>query len=215
MRKFKYTETEGILVQEYIVTEKEDPRAWLAENIKGLGYKEASHFLRNIGYGDSAIIHFHIVDILVDPLIDVINFLGLVCRVQVNCATVAPTRKVFHFSRHHAHNLGRFVVDHRLGPFVKQDWHRLLIIQARQLVDFLGKAFAIDGIRGAFRKLGPSTVHGLGTVGSKLPKVGSTDILFGGAIGKQHVDGNGLFQSKHGPCQEDTMAPCEDGMKLR
>jgi len=40
-------------------------REWLAENVKGLGYKEASHFLRNIGSGDYAIIDFHIVDLLV------------------------------------------------------------------------------------------------------------------------------------------------------
>jgi N-glycosylase/DNA lyase len=42
-----------------------DIRDWLAENIKGLGMKEASHFLRNIGFGDVAIIDFHIIDILV------------------------------------------------------------------------------------------------------------------------------------------------------
>jgi len=42
-----------------------DLRAWLAENVKGLGYKEASHFLRNIGFDDVAIIDFHIVDFLV------------------------------------------------------------------------------------------------------------------------------------------------------
>lgn len=40
-------------------------REWLVENVKGLGYKEASHFLRNIGFDDYAIIDFHIVDILV------------------------------------------------------------------------------------------------------------------------------------------------------
>lgn len=40
-------------------------RNWLAENILGLGYKESSHFLRNIGYFDVAIIDFHIIDILV------------------------------------------------------------------------------------------------------------------------------------------------------
>jgi N-glycosylase/DNA lyase len=39
-------------------------REWLVENIKGLGYKEASHFLRNIGYDNLAIIDFHILDIL-------------------------------------------------------------------------------------------------------------------------------------------------------
>ena len=39
-------------------------REWLADNIKGLGMKEASHFLRNVGFGDVAIIDFHIIDIL-------------------------------------------------------------------------------------------------------------------------------------------------------
>jgi len=41
-------------------------RPWLVENVKGLGFKEASHFLRNIGYDDYAIIDFHIVNILVE-----------------------------------------------------------------------------------------------------------------------------------------------------
>ena len=40
-------------------------REWLVKNIKGLGYKEASHFLRNIGFDNYAIIDFHIIDILV------------------------------------------------------------------------------------------------------------------------------------------------------
>jgi len=40
-------------------------REWIVKNIKGLGFKEASHFLRNIGYGEYAIIDFHIVDLLV------------------------------------------------------------------------------------------------------------------------------------------------------
>ncbi len=39
-------------------------RAWLAENVRGLGYKEASHFMRNIGYENVAIIDFHILRIL-------------------------------------------------------------------------------------------------------------------------------------------------------
>jgi N-glycosylase/DNA lyase len=48
-----------------------DAREWLAgktngvKNVKGLGYKEASHFLRNIGYENLAIIDFHIIDLLV------------------------------------------------------------------------------------------------------------------------------------------------------
>jgi N-glycosylase/DNA lyase len=37
-------------------------REWLIENIKGIGYKEASHFLRNIGLGeDLAILDRHIL----------------------------------------------------------------------------------------------------------------------------------------------------------
>ncbi len=40
-------------------------REWLVRNVKGLGYKEASHFLRNIGYKNVAIIDYHIVDLLV------------------------------------------------------------------------------------------------------------------------------------------------------
>lgn len=39
-------------------------RIWIADNIKGLGMKESSHFLRNIGYKNVAIIDFHIVDLL-------------------------------------------------------------------------------------------------------------------------------------------------------
>lgn len=40
-------------------------RDWIVENLKGLGMKEASHFLRNIGYNDIAIIDKHIINILV------------------------------------------------------------------------------------------------------------------------------------------------------
>jgi N-glycosylase/DNA lyase len=37
-------------------------REWLVENVKGLGYKEASHFLRNIGLGEGfAILDRHIL----------------------------------------------------------------------------------------------------------------------------------------------------------
>lgn len=39
-------------------------REWIVKNIKGLGMKESSHFLRNIGYKKLAIIDFHIIDLL-------------------------------------------------------------------------------------------------------------------------------------------------------
>lgn len=36
-------------------------REFIVKNIKGLGYKEASHFLRNVGFDDVAIIDRHIL----------------------------------------------------------------------------------------------------------------------------------------------------------
>ncbi len=42
-----------------------DLREWLVTNVKGLGYKEASHFLRNIGHRNLAILDRHILKNLV------------------------------------------------------------------------------------------------------------------------------------------------------
>ncbi len=39
-------------------------RSWLVQNIKGFGLKEASHFLRNIGFKNLAILDFHIIGLL-------------------------------------------------------------------------------------------------------------------------------------------------------
>ena len=40
----------------------ENARYWLVKNVKGIGYKEASHFLRNIGYTEKlAILDRHIM----------------------------------------------------------------------------------------------------------------------------------------------------------
>ena len=50
-----------------VIASLNDPREireWLTKNIRGIGLKEASHFLRNIGYSDLAIIDFHILDLL-------------------------------------------------------------------------------------------------------------------------------------------------------
>lgn len=38
-----------------------EAREWLVDNIRGYGYKEASHFLRNIGFEDLAILDRHIL----------------------------------------------------------------------------------------------------------------------------------------------------------
>jgi len=50
-----------------VIASLKDPREireWLIRNIRGVGLKEASHFLRNIGYSDLAIIDFHILNLL-------------------------------------------------------------------------------------------------------------------------------------------------------
>ncbi len=56
---------EGALNIRGLLSSFKDPKAarnWLAENVKGYGYKEASHFVRNIGYTfDVAIIDRHIL----------------------------------------------------------------------------------------------------------------------------------------------------------
>ena len=39
-------------------------REWLVKNIKGIGFKEASHFLRNVGYKNVSLLDRHILRIL-------------------------------------------------------------------------------------------------------------------------------------------------------
>ena len=41
-------------------------RQWLVDNIKGIGYKEASHFLRNVGYFNLAILDRHILNLMAE-----------------------------------------------------------------------------------------------------------------------------------------------------
>lgn len=51
-----------------------EKRDWLVKNVKGIGYKEASHFLRNIGFGaDIAILDRHILRNM--------NYLGLIKKI--------------------------------------------------------------------------------------------------------------------------------------
>jgi N-glycosylase/DNA lyase len=50
-----------------ILNEFDDPahaRAWLVDNVKGVGLKEASHFLRNVGFFDFAILDRHVLGVL-------------------------------------------------------------------------------------------------------------------------------------------------------
>lgn len=43
-----------------------EAREWLVQNIKGIGYKEASHFLRNVGYRNIAILDRHILNLMLE-----------------------------------------------------------------------------------------------------------------------------------------------------
>ena len=49
-----------------ILKKQKNPREWLVKNIKGLGMKEASHFLRNVGYKDYAILDRHILKLMAE-----------------------------------------------------------------------------------------------------------------------------------------------------
>ncbi|MHA1595394.1 MAG: N-glycosylase/DNA lyase [Candidatus Baldrarchaeia archaeon] len=61
-----------ILKQEVTSYDNEtDARDWLVKTFKGIGYKEGSHFLRNVGYDNVAILDRHILSILTEfSLID-------------------------------------------------------------------------------------------------------------------------------------------------
>src|SRR3989344_5697341 len=52
---------EKVKKEKNVVKNSNELREFLVENVKGLGYKEASHFLRNVGYLDLAILDRHIL----------------------------------------------------------------------------------------------------------------------------------------------------------
>lgn len=60
--RHKYSEIENVLLSDATTYDK---RNWLTENLKGFGMKESSHFLRNIGYRNLAILDRHILKHLV------------------------------------------------------------------------------------------------------------------------------------------------------
>ena len=58
----KFTNIKEIIINK----DGKQAREWLVQNIKGLGYKEASHFLRNTGTTSLAILDRHILNLMVD-----------------------------------------------------------------------------------------------------------------------------------------------------
>ncbi len=55
----------GFNWKQFFEKHPKEMREWLVENVKGMGYKEASHFLRNIGFRELAILDRHILKNLV------------------------------------------------------------------------------------------------------------------------------------------------------
>lgn len=60
----KYMNIKDLIKGEVAKHGQTGAREWLVKNIKGLGYKEASHFLRNVGYSDVAILDRHILGLI-------------------------------------------------------------------------------------------------------------------------------------------------------
>jgi N-glycosylase/DNA lyase len=59
----KFSNIKTILTK---IKNKNEKREWLVKNIKGIGYKESSHFLRNVGYFNYAILDRHILNLMVE-----------------------------------------------------------------------------------------------------------------------------------------------------
>jgi N-glycosylase/DNA lyase len=57
----KYSRIKDIITE---FPETQQAREWLVENVYGIGLKEASHFLRNVGYDGVAILDRHILALL-------------------------------------------------------------------------------------------------------------------------------------------------------
>jgi len=57
----KYSKIKDIITE---FPETQLAREWLVENVYGIGWKEASHFLRNVGYDNVAILDRHILALL-------------------------------------------------------------------------------------------------------------------------------------------------------
>ena len=52
----------GTVKRNCVQAKRREMREWVVSNVKGMGYKEASHFLRNIGMGeDMAILDRHVL----------------------------------------------------------------------------------------------------------------------------------------------------------
>jgi len=66
----RFRDIKGIIER---FTDTQQAREWMAENVMGIGYKESSHFLRNVGFNNVAILDRHVLSTLHEHgLIDVL-----------------------------------------------------------------------------------------------------------------------------------------------
>lgn len=62
----KHKNTKDIIKSITNLEDEKNAREWLVKNVKGISYKESSHFLRNVGYKNVAILDRHIINIMLD-----------------------------------------------------------------------------------------------------------------------------------------------------
>ncbi|KXB06857.1 N-glycosylase [candidate division MSBL1 archaeon SCGC-AAA382C18] len=55
----EYSDSIKDIVKEF--SDSREARKWVVDNVKGIGFKEGSHFLRNIGYRDLMILDRHVL----------------------------------------------------------------------------------------------------------------------------------------------------------
>ncbi len=61
---FGFSSLKSLIDSFYEIKGSDFLRFFFVENVKGFSFKEASHFLRNIGFKEFSIVDFHIVDLL-------------------------------------------------------------------------------------------------------------------------------------------------------
>ncbi|WP_448374798.1 N-glycosylase/DNA lyase [Fervidobacterium sp.] len=68
--KYPEARAEYIIANRWIIgrlrelLKEDDPREFIVKNLKGLGWKESSHFLRNVGFTNYAILDKHVLRIM-------------------------------------------------------------------------------------------------------------------------------------------------------
>ena len=81
-------------------SEQKAMREWLVANIKGYGYKEASHFLRNVGFRNLAILDRHVLNHLyehkiirkIPPSLNQKNYFLIEKKMEQLCAALTMSQ---------------------------------------------------------------------------------------------------------------------------